>query len=373
MAWIEISEANLMHNLKTVRQIIGNEVILAPCVKANAYGHGLVLCARIMAQNGVYWFCVDTVDEALFLKKNNVYGIVLIMGWVTPEEFDNVILNSFRIFLYDKNLAQAISQRAVALKKDIRIHIKIDTGMNRQGVKLEELEDFIKYIKSLPNIIIEGLATHYANADVLKDRKFYFTQKERFEKAIKISKGLINNKFLIHCANSSALLSDQSSNHDLVRPGLSIYGYYPSADIRELCQKNNISLRPVLSFYTKIIQLKNLKPGETVSYGCTFEADKDMVIALLPVGYYDGIGRILSNKGHVLIDGHRAKIIGRVCMNMMMVDVTEIDNLSVGSTVAIIGRQNDQAITADEIAELSDTIIYEILTRLRESIRRAVV
>lgn len=373
LTWIELSKKNFIKNIKTIRRLIGNKVILAPCVKANAYGHGLVESAKILSENGSDWLCVDTVDEGILLKKYNIYCPILIMGYLFSDEIRDVIKNSFRIFLYDINLARAVSREAKLQRRQALVHIKVDTGMSRQGVRIDELKDFIHEIQKLPNIKIEGIATHYATSDILSNRKFYLRQKKKFGHALGILRNLIRHKTIINCANSGAILTDRNSHYDMVRPGIILYGYYPSEEVKKYCMKKGIRLLPVLSLYTKIVQVKEIKKGDGVSYGPTFIAPKNMKIAVLPIGYYDGIGRLLSNTGSMIIHGKRAKILGRVCMNMTMVDTTGIHNVKVGDTAVIIGRQGREEITADEIAKLSQTINYEVLTRLRENAKRNIV
>ena len=373
LTWIELSKKNFIKNIKAIRSVIGKKVILAPCVKANAYGHGLVESAKILSKNGADWLCVDTTDEGLLLRKNKILCPILIMGFIYEDEISRVVSNGFRIFLYDYALAKSLSKAGFRQKKVALVHIKVDTGMSRQGVKINDLKDFIVKVAKLPYIKIEGLATHFATSDELSNKSYYRAQKKRFSQSLEIAKKIIHYTLIAHCANSGAILSDRSSHYSMIRPGIISYGYYPSPEVKKYCLKKGIRLYPVLSLYTKIVQVKKIEKGDAVSYGSTFIAPKDMRIAVLPVGYYDGIGRILSNVGSMIIHGKRAKILGRVCMNMTMVDISSIPNVTTGDSALIIGKQGKGEIPADEIAKLSQTINYEVLIRLRESAKRIVI
>lgn len=375
LTWIELSKSKFKKNIATMRSIMDDGVLLAPCVKANAYGHGLLECAKIFVQSGADWLCVDSVDEAILLRNHGIRTKMLIMGYVGPKDLHKVVQHNVRVFLYDYWDARILSREAVKQKKKVFVHIKIDTGMNRQGVQLSDLYNFLNKVKKMPNLRIEGIATHFATADelALTKRQFYFNQREKFQKAILVAKNILENHFIVHCANSGAILTDPSSQYNLVRPGIAMYGYYPSDDVKKISNKNGLFLEPVLSLHTRIAQIKILDKKECVSYGCTFKAKKKMTIAVLPIGYYDGIRRDLSNRGQVLIHGMRAKILGRVCMNIMMVDITRIRNAKVGDTVTIIGRQGREKIDADDIAKILDTVNYEIVAQLRESIKKYIV
>jgi len=372
LTWIELSKDNFSHNLKTIRGLIGPKVILAPCIKANAYGHGLIESAKILSENGADWLCVDTVDEGLILRENSISCPILILGYIHPDEIGKVVDNKFRVFVYDENLAKFLSKEALEKKVVAYVHLKVDTGMSRQGIRVEDLENFLSAIQLLPNLTIEGLATHFATSDEISDRAYYAGQIEKFDMAISICKNKLGNSLIIHGANSGAVLTDPKSYYDLVRPGIAVYGYYPSDEVKASCQKKNIKLLPVLSLYTKIVQVKHIKKGEGISYGCTYIASKEMKVAVLCIGYYDGIARVLGNIGFVLIHGEKARIVGRVCMNMIIIDVTDILLARSGDYAVIIGRDGKNEITADTIASLSGTVNYEVITRLRESTKRII-
>lgn len=372
LTWIELSKDKFSHNLKTIRGLIGPKVILAPCIKANAYGHGLIESAKILSENGADWLCVDTVDEGLILRGNSISCLILILGYIHPDEIGKVVDNKFRVFVYDESLAKSLSKEAAKKKVDVFVHMKVDTGMSRQGIRIEDLENFLSVIQLLPNLTIEGLATHFATSDEISDRAYYAGQIKKFDTAIGICKNKLGNGLIIHGANSGAVLTDPKSYYDLVRPGIAVYGYYPSEEAKIYCRKKNINLQPVLSLYTKIVQVKHIKKGEGISYGCTYIAPKEMKVAVLCIGYYDGIARVLGNVGFVSVHGKKARIVGRVCMNMIIIDITDIVSVKAGDSAVIIGKDGKNEITADTIASLSGTVNYEVITRLRESTKRII-
>lgn len=375
LTWIELSLGAFRKNISTIRKLVGKNILLAPCVKANAYGHGLLECAKIFAENGADWLCVDSVDEAILLRKNNIRLHMLIMGYVGPEDLPKAVKYNVRIFLYNIKDALVLSRAARQLHKSAFAHIKIDTGMHRQGVPFIEFEKFLKKVKDIPGIKIDGVATHFATSDGVSksERIFYKTQLKRFQECVSRAKKIIKYEFLSHCANSGAVLQHPESNFTLVRPGIAVYGHYPSEGLKRECERKKIILEPALKLFTTIAQIKNLEIGECVSYGCEFTAKKKMKIAVLPVGYYDGIRRELSGRGIVSIRGKLAKIVGRVCMNIMMVDITSIPGARVGDSVLLLGQEKYNALTPESIAKTLHTIHYEIMTQLRESIAKRIV
>lgn len=369
-SWIEISKNALTHNVSTIRSLIGRKTILAPCVKANAYGHGLVETARILVRTGADRLCVALIDEARALRKAGIRVPLLIVGFVPMARLRDVLKTRSSIFVYEAQTTHALSKLAIAARTKVNVHIKVDTGMGRQGLPPEELNKFIQLIRNLRGLRLEGVATHFASSDTPEHPRHFRKQLNTFTKLMAHIKKDRDGLPFIHCANTAATLLEQQSHFDLVRPGLAVYGYYPSETVRETCLKQDIQLQPSLTFKTKVAAVKMLPTGACVSYNCTFTTKRPTKIAILPVGYYDGIDRGLSDRGHVLIRGHRAPILGRVCMNITVVDVTHIPNAQQEDEVIIIGRQGSEHITAEEIAHHLGTINYEVTTRLRESLPR---
>jgi alanine racemase len=370
LSWIEISKDNLSHNIKMIRRNIGDETILAPCVKANAYGHGLVETAKILLTSGANWLCVNSIEEAEILRSNNLGCPVLVIGYIGKNDLWRVLYLNVRIFLYDIEHAQRLSNLAKTNKKTVKVHIKIDTGMHRQGVLLSQAKALIKEVNELDNIEIEGLATHFANSDEPENPTYFEKQLEKFEQAVQWSHKIIDRELIIHCDKSASTLLYHHDLSTLVRPGIAIYGHYPGQSVKDEAIKKNIHLKPVLSLKTKIAQIKNIPKNSLVGYGCTYKTTRASKIATVPIGYYDGYDRKLSNRGYMLVNGKRVPILGRVCMNVTIVDITDCPNVLPEDEVVLIGRQGDKEITADDVAIWSETINYEIVTRLRESLPR---
>ena len=353
----------IARNIKAVQKGLRKGVKTCAVIKADGYGHGAIpISERI--KDLVDFFAVATIDEALELRKNGIFHPILILGFTHPSFNEDAIRNDIRLTVFDYDTAKKISHDAAALKKTARIHIKVDTGMSRIGFPAnEESIQTIKKIQALPNLEIEGLFTHLFAADerskasamkqIMKFGEF-FNDLEKAGVSIPIK----------HCSNSAAAINLNLANFDMVRLGVVIYGMYPSRYVHQ------IPLRPALSLKSYVSMVKTLKAGASVSYGATWTAEQDTVVATVPVGYADGYMRILSNRGYVLINGKKAPIIGRVCMDQFMVDVTKIKKVKQFDEVVLIGKQKDKEITAEEIAELAETINYEITCSLSPRVPR---
>jgi len=370
LTWIEISKSKLRHNIQTVRSLIGPKVLLMPCIKANAYGHGIKEIAKLVIQYGADWLAVHSIEEAGILRQSGITKPIVVMGYVQKSDLEKVAALNVRLFISDFSTAETLSQIAQKVNKQIPIHIKVDTGMSRLGVLDAQAKDFIIKIKKLKGITVEGLVTHFATVDDFDNREGFKQQFRRFQLLLKELKKEKIDISLIHCANSSAVLLYPETYFDMVRPGLALYGYYDNEKIKKYCQQKGINLLPILTLKTKVALVKKIPAGRGVSYSYLFRTSKAMKVAVIPVGYYDGIDSRLNNKGFVLIRGKRARILGRVCMNMIIVNVNDIPNVHKEDEVVIIGKQGKERITADEIAELTGMINYEVLTRLREGISR---
>ncbi|MBM2820727.1 MAG: alanine racemase [Candidatus Berkelbacteria bacterium] len=339
-------------------------------VKSNAYGHGIVECSKAAVGSGADWLGVVNIGEAITLRKNNIECPILVMGFVAFENLklaaDNYISIPVIDLEYAKNLAK------IDLNKPLNVHLKIETGLNRLGMSLQEAVKALKILRSNHKINIEGIYSHLAAAE--EDYKD-FTNKQitKLQEAIAtLEKEGINFKYR-HIAASAASLVFPEESFSLVRFGIAIYGLWASPETRKAMEKT-IKLEPVLSYRTKIVQIKKVEEGEKIGYGCTFSAEKNMTIAILPVGYYEGIDRRFSSSelgGDVLISGKRCPFVGRICMNMAMVDITTIsDGVKAGDEVALIGKQGSEEITADDWAKKLGTINYEIVSRIPSEIPR---
>ena len=367
LVWIEISKNALAGNIKSIRRLVGKKVLVAPCVKANAYGHGLLKVAKIFLAGGADWLCVNSVEEAEVLRRAKIKTPILIIGYVQKSDLKNVLKLDARLFIYDLERAQILSRLGRAARKKIRVHLKIDTGMGRQGIMPEEVIGFSKKLKAMPGIIVEGVATHFANSSDPKD-SYFEKQLKNFNAAVLDAKKVLGNNLIVHANKSGPTIAHPESHFDLVRPGLISYGYYPSPVMEKICEQKKINLLPSLTLKTKVAHIRIIPKGRYIGYGLTFKTKKKTKIALLPIGYYDGFDRKMSNTGKVLIRGQFAPIIGRVCMDMCIADVTSIKNIKAEDEVVIIGRQGKNKIRVEQIADWVGTINYEITTRLRESI-----
>ncbi|MDO8669185.1 MAG: alanine racemase [Candidatus Buchananbacteria bacterium] len=370
LSWIEISKNNLISNLKTIRQITCPEAIISPCIKANAYGHGLVETAKIFISGGADWLSVNSIEEAEKIRQADLGQPILVIGHVAEYELERIFDLDLRLFISSFDYAEKLSKIGQTKNKIANIHLKIDTGMHRHGVLMMEAEELAKKINDLPHIKIEGLATHFANSAEPSNPSYFNEQLEKFTSIVSKIKNITNHDLIIHCDKSASLLVYDNHISNLVRPGISAYGYYPSSEVAEIAKAKGINLKPALAFKTIIGQIKKILANSFVGYGCAYTTSRPSTIATIPVGYYDGYDRKLSNKGYALVSGQRAPILGRVCMNITIIDITDCGQISSGDEVVLIGRQDNEQITVEQLAIWADTINYEIITRLRESLPR---
>lgn len=363
---IKISKEAIEHNLDAFKKEFTEECLIAPAVKANAYGHGLVEVGQLMEEYGADWLCITSTDEALRLRSAGISLPILIIGPLLPENANAVIESDSRVFLYSLETAEALNLAAEIKNKKVYIHLKLDTGMGRQGISCEEAADFIKNLSPFNNLIIEGVATHFAIADEDKNNSHFLMQLKKFKKTAEQIEETLGHKIIKHCANSAAAMLYPEARMDLCRIGIAAYGCYSSDTVKQLWEKSHQALNPAMSVFTKIAQIKNVPANSCVSYGCTYVTQKPTKLATIPVGYFEGLPRSLSNRGHVWIKNKKAPIIGRVCMDIAVIDVSDIDDVSVGDEVEIIGNN----ISAEDLAQAAQTINYEILTNWKESIPR---
>ncbi len=369
--WVEISRQNLLHNIDEIRKLLKPETSLMAVVKSNAYGHGIAEVAKI-TNSKVDWFGVDSIDEALLLKKTGIKKPILILGYIPLKRLNEAVKNGFRFVVYSYETVKVLSK--IYNLKSI-IHLKVETGTSRQGIGENEILNFIKFIKKFPNIKIEGIYTHFANIEDTTDHSYAEKQLGIFKRIIRL---LEKNGIEIpikHTACSAAAILFPETHFNLVRLGLSQYGLWPSKEtfVSAKMSKRSIELKPALAWKTIIAQIKNVKKGVPVSYGLTEKVNRDSKIAVLPVGYWDGFDRGLSSVGNVLIQGKRCKILGRVCMNMCVVDVTDIPGVKTEDEVVLIGKQGKEQITIEDIAGKLGTINYEVATRINPLIKRVII
>lgn len=354
----------LAHNLLQLRRIISPGSDLMAVVKANAYGHGATETAQALIRHGVVRLAVFSVQEGIALRQVGITASIVILGPVFPEQVEDLFAHQLTPVASDPSILTALGRCATQYSSPYPIHLKIDTGMGRLGFTLNEVEDVITKHSFPSSLHLEGLMSHLADSDGL-DPDSTEQQVNRFERTLKVVREAGFNVPLIHLANSAGIVRFPSAHYSLVRPGIMLYGYHTLP-----LSVQPPDLRPVLSLTTRIAQLRLIQPGETVSYNRTFMARRPTRIAVLPIGYSGGVSRHLSNQGQVLIRGRRATIAGIVCMDMVMVDVTEIPDVTVGDEVVLIGQQGTERITAHDIAEWAGTISYEVLCAISPQIPR---
>lgn len=352
--WAEVDLGAIRYNFLQIKKLIDKTTKVLAAVKANAYGHGVLEVCDVLVKTGLDYIGVATTDEALYLRKNGFKIPILMLSSILTGEIEPIIKNNITQTVADIQLAFAIDRCAARLKKSAKIHIKIDTGMGRIGIWHEEALHFIRRLIRLKNLEIEGIFSHFPSAD--EDELMTRQQIKDFSYLIdKLEKIGIYIKYK-HMANSIAIVDYKDSHMNLVRPGIMIYGLYPKPGDHH----RKISLRPALSLKSRIVFIKDVPPGRKISYGGTYTTTRHTRVATIPIGYADGFSRQLSNKGSVLIRGRRAPIIGRVCMDQIMVDTGDIPGAMVGDEAVLIGRQRQESIAIEEIARLCDTIPYEV-------------
>jgi alanine racemase len=366
--WVELDRAALLHNVCALKRLIAPAKFMA-VVKGNAYGHGMAEIASAIAPH-VDWFGVNSLEEAQGLRAAGIGQPVLIMGATPPERLAEVVRGGFRPVVYDHASAQALATAAARLGRRAAVHLKVETGTNRLGARGAVARELATFIRSQPALALEGVYTHFANVEDTLDNSYTEHQLRRYQEAL-ADIGACDG-LLTHTAATAAGVLYPQTRFGMVRVGIGLYGLWPSAQTAEAARRAGIDLdlRPVLSWKARVVHLNDVPLGEPVGYGCTYVATRPRRIAVLPVGYYEGFDRSLSNRGRVLIRGQVAPVVGRVAMNMTMVDVTDIPGVAVGDEAVIIGRQGDRSLTADDMATLLDTINYEVVTRINPTLPR---
>lgn len=357
----------IRHNMEAMRVLLHEGTKIFAVIKTDGYGHGAVeIAEEIEELDYLFGFCTATVEEALILKRHGVKKPILILGYTFPDQYEEIILNEIRPTVFTLEMAEEFSKTAERLNRDVHVHIKIDTGMSRIGLQVEEESaEIIAQIAAMPHIIVEGIFTHFAKADET-DKTSANHQITLFQKMIAmVEKEGISVPYK-HCSNSAGIVELPQANMDLVRAGITLYGLWPSDEV----DKSRIDLQPVLELKSKIAYIKKLETGRQISYGGTYTTTKEQMIATIPVGYGDGYARGLSNKGSVLIHGKRAPICGRVCMDQFMVDVTDIPEAKIGDEVTLIGTDGNDRITLEELGNLSGRFNYEFACDLGKRVPR---
>jgi alanine racemase len=365
--WLEIDLSAIANNTRRLKELVGPRVRLLASLKADAYGHGALKVARTVLLNGASMIGVATVSEAAPLREAGIQAPILIFGYVPRWQMREAVRLDVTVTLYSREAAQALARAAEALKRRVKVHMKVDTGMGRLGIRAEEIEEILalaREIKSLPWLELEGIFTHFAMADAA-DQSYSRLQLARFQRVLQALEAAGLRPPLAHAANSAATLTLPEAHFEMVRPGIALYGLDPSPEVRLPA-----GFRPALSFKTQVAQVKMVPAGECIGYGCTYVTERPTRIAVLPVGYADGFRRAPRHWGSVLIHGQEAPIVGRVCMDQCMVDVTHIPQVRVGDEVVLIGRQGEAVLTAEQVAERLGTINYEVVSEILARVPR---
>lgn len=352
--YTKINLDNIQKNIQTVRSKFGDNMIILGIVKANAYGHGAVETAKALVEYGAGMLGVAAIDEALELRESGITAPILILGQIFRQDYAAAIENDITITVFDMITAEGLSKKAQELQKVAKVHIKIDTGMGRIGFQPDEDgENCVKSIFNLENIYVEGAFTHFANADT-HDKTSANTQKKKF---LDFTDKLINEGYEIpirHMYNSASAMELEGYAGEMIRCGIMLYGLYPSDEMDK-----NYKLFPALEFKSHISFVKTVGAGFPVSYGSTYVTDREMTIATVPVGYGDGYPRYLSNKGEVLVHGTRCKILGRVCMDQFMIDVSHLDNVQIADEVTLVGTDGKETISIEDVSDPEYRFNYE--------------
>lgn len=368
--WLEVDLSAVAHNMREIRRIVKPEAQILAIVKANAYGHGAETFAREVLKHGANKLGVATLGEAVELRKSGIKEApIVVLGYIPYDIVDTAISYDITQTVYTLEGAEAISKAAVQMGKKAIIHIKIDTGMGRIGFLPgpETLRD-IKKIMDLPGLFVEGIYTHFAVADH-GDKSFTLHQLEKFtELTTQLSRAGINFP-IKHAANSAAVIDIPESHFDMVRPGIIMYGLYPSKEVN----KKKIELKPAMTLKAQVSFVKKVAPGFSVSYGRKFITSKDTIIASLPLGYADGYARMLSNQAQVLIGGKRVAVAGMICMDQFMVDATDVPGVRIGDEAVLFGVQGNEEISVEELAQRLNTINYEVICMLSARIPRVYI
>jgi alanine racemase len=363
----EIDLDALRFNLNQLRGMTEGKADILAVVKANGYGHGAVEVAKELEKAGASIFGVATTEEGIELRRSGVSSPILVLAGTYPEEFEEVIENKLSPVVFDLEIARALDAQGKKSGRQIPVHLKVDTGMNRLGIPWREWEPALQVLQSLRNLQVDGLMSHFSVVESERPDDLGFTeeQRQRFQAGLDSARKAGMHPRYIHLSNSAAIALREPARFNLVRAGLMLYGSHPAPALQR-----RVSLRPVLRWKTNILSLKRVPAGDPVSYGRTYSCKKESLIATLPVGYADGYNRRLSNRGDVLVRGRRAKIAGIVCMDLTMVDVSDICGVQVRDEVVLLGKQGSEEISAAEMAGWLETIPYEVLCAIGKRVPR---
>jgi len=366
-AWAEIDLNAIAHNVREIRKLTGSRVEMMGVVKADAYGHGVLEVVRTLLDNGVTQLAVSMLDEAIQIRKMGIDVPILILSYTDPARAEEIVENELTQTVFSFDLPQALSAASVKLGKSVKIHIKVDTGMTRVGFMpgYNAVKNIIE-IGRMPGLIIEGIFTHFASADE-RETDYTYMQFERFM-SICTELGRVGIHIpLKHVCNSAGIIQYPEMHLDMVRPGVILYGLYPSREV----DRNKIRLKPAMTLKANVIFVKDVEPNVCISYGRTFRTSRPSKIATIPIGYADGYTRLLSNKGRMLVNGEFAPVVGNICMDQCMIDITDLKHeVHTGDEVVIFGSQSGACISVEELAAQIGTINYELVCIIGKRIPR---
>lgn len=377
LTWCEVSREALRNNLAEFRRLVGPRCRLAPVVKANAYGHGLEIAARVFAESGADALCVHDVWEAGRVRAAGVDLPIVVLGPIPPSQAAEVIgLGGVEPTVVDATLVEALERAGDGAGRSVGVFVKFESGTNRQGLRLGEAVALARRVASCRWVRLLGLSMHFADIEDTTDHTFARGQMARFLDAVEALRRDGLDLPYRSAGNSAATILWPEAHLDMVRVGIGAYGMWPSTETfvaAALTHRERVSLRPALTWKTRVAEVKDVPAGEFIGYGRTYRTTHPTRIAVLPVGYYDGYDRGVSNVAYVLVRGRRAQVRGRVCMNLIMVDVTDVPGVSPGDEVVLLGADGEEAITAERFAQWANTINYEVTTRIAESVPRVLV
>jgi alanine racemase len=372
LVWVELDRTAPEHNLRQLRAGAAAGVIACAVIKSNAYGHGAAQIASLLPS--AEWFAVNSLEEGLELRRQGIERPVLVLGHVPLADLGAAVEADLGLTVYNRETVDRLSSFS-SLPRPARIHVKVETGTARQGVMPDELEGFLARVHQSRNLALEGISTHFANIEDTLNHEYAELQIARFASALRVVDRTVGRPPFIHTACTAAALLFSSTHFTMLRSGIGLYGLWPSRETLLAVREKGGDVpdfRPVLTWKTRVVQIKQLPEGSYVGYGCSYRTMRATTLGVLPVGYADGYDRALGNRAHVLIRGRRAPILGRICMNLCMVDLTDVPGTTLEDEVVLLGSSGEEKITAETMAEWAGTINYEIVARISPFLPRTV-
>ncbi len=372
LVWVELDRAAPEHNLRQLRLGAAPGVIACAVIKSNAYGHGAAEIASLLPS--AEWFGVNSLEEGLELRRFGITRPILLMGHVPLSELETAVEADLQLTIYNRQTVERLE--SLSLGRPARVHLKVDTGTSRQGVLPDGLEDFLQLLKRSRSLSLQGICTHFANIEDTLNHEYAEMQIARFSEALATVDRTVGRPPFVHTACTAAALLFSDTHFTMLRSGIGLYGLWPSRETLLAAREKGGTVpefHPVLSWKTRIVQVKEIPEGSYVGYGCSYRTTRKTTLGVLPVGYADGYDRALGNRGHVLVRGRRAPILGRICMNLCMVDLTDVPGAHLEEEAVLLGSSGDERISAETMAEWAGTINYEIVTRISPLLPRKVV